>query len=70
MAKIITKYIANCCLNLQLTNVYFFGNQRGIFQEKTREFYVINSRIFKHETVNYCLQSLSVRKYARAILSV
>ena len=37
---------------------------------KEGEFYVINSRIFKQETVNYCLHSLSVRKYARAILSV
>lgn len=46
-------------LNLQLKKM----SKRG-------GFYVINSRIFKQETVNYCLHSLSVRKYARAILSV
>ena len=48
-------------LNLQLTD-------KNLLKEG--EFYVINSRIFKQETVNYCLQSLDVRKYARAILSV
>ena len=58
----ITGYIAEGWrLNLQLTDKKLL---------KARGFYVINSRIFKQETVNYCLHSLSVRKYARAILSV
>lgn len=34
MAKIVTT--KGCYLNLQLTNVYFFENQRGIFQENKR----------------------------------
>lgn len=36
MAKIVTKYIVVRYLKLQLTNVYFIGNQRGIFQENKR----------------------------------